>query len=443
MATLGNSPNTVVSIDYSYIATAGQTVITGLDKDGKVLQFNTNKFDVFVNGRLIPTSDYVTGVSIITLNYALALNDFVTVRSYGTWQLNSNLPIAGGVMQGSIDMNWFNLFDVPSINGAGVQLPHRNKVVDPNFDFWVNTTGTGSGYVAATMWAAGHLGATKTVSRQSHTLGQTAVPGGPSYFHRTQVTGAGSTADDNCASSTAIEYVKTLAGKTATVTFWAKADSNKNIAVELAQYFGSGGSPSSTVVAIGSRQVSLTTSWQKFSFTVAIPSIAGKTLGTANNDYLALNIWYSAGSSHAARTASLPLQTGTFDISSVSLVEGDATGEADPTSPRSIGLENLLVNRYYSQNSQAFGRAVSTTQSVHVIDFFTPMRAAPTISLINGSVNLQVNGSTSAYTITATANQTDYQSSLFSLTRTAGTAWATGDTVVLTNSNVIAFDARL
>ena len=29
MATLGNSPNTVVSIDYSYIATAGQTVITG------------------------------------------------------------------------------------------------------------------------------------------------------------------------------------------------------------------------------------------------------------------------------------------------------------------------------------------------------------------------------------------------------------------------------
>jgi hypothetical protein len=109
----------------------------------------------------------------------------------------------------------------------------------------------------------------------------------------------------------AIESVRTLAGKTATLTFWAKADAPKNIAVELLQSFGSGGSPSAAVAGIGGQLIALTSAWQKFTRAISIPSIAGKTLGSNLNDALQLGFWFDAGSTYNARTANLGQQSGT------------------------------------------------------------------------------------------------------------------------------------
>jgi hypothetical protein len=47
-----------------------------------------------------------------------------------------------------------------------------------------------------------------------------------------------------------IEDVRTFAGQQVTISFWAKADATKNIAVELVQGFGSGGSPSTEVLQL-------------------------------------------------------------------------------------------------------------------------------------------------------------------------------------------------
>ena len=77
-----------------------------------------------------------------------------------------------------------------------------------------------------------------------------------------------------------IENVTKLAGKTVTLSFWAKADATKNIAIEFGQKFGTGGSPSAELLGIGSQLVALTTIWQKKTITVTLPSIVGKTLGT-------------------------------------------------------------------------------------------------------------------------------------------------------------------
>jgi PDZ domain-containing secreted protein len=71
-----------------------------------------------------------------------------------------------------------------------------------------------------------------------------------------------------------------FAGQQVTISFWAKADATKNIAVDLAQTFGNGGSPSAAVVGIGVTKVSIGTSWQKVTVTANVPSISGKTLGT-------------------------------------------------------------------------------------------------------------------------------------------------------------------
>jgi hypothetical protein len=84
-----------------------------------------------------------------------------------------------------------------------------------------------------------------------------------------------------------IEDVTTLEGEISTLSFYAKANSARDLIIHVNQYFGDGGSPSSTVQATN-QTVNLTTSRQKFTLNFTPPSLSGKTLGTNNNDYLQL-----------------------------------------------------------------------------------------------------------------------------------------------------------
>lgn len=233
-------------------------------------------------------------------------------------------------------------------------LGFRNKIINGDFDIWQRaTTQTISGYGSDDRWNNLNNGSTKTASRQTFALGQTDVLGDPTYYSRTVVSSI-TNAANFVSKSQFIEGVKTLQGKKATLTFYAKADASKNIAVEFSQSFGTGGSPSSAVTGIAAQLVALTTSWQKFSLVVDVPSIAGKTLGSNNNDYLAVNFWFEAGSNYAARAASLGQQSGTFDIAHVSLVLGDATQDEDPFTPRHIQQELALCLRYFETGRYGF-----------------------------------------------------------------------------------------
>jgi hypothetical protein len=60
--------------------------------------------------------------------------------------------------------------------------------------------------------------------------------------------------------------------------------------------------------------VAITGSWLRYTVTATLPSNVGKTFGTNGNDYLAVRIWTSAGSTLNARTGSLGLQTITVDL---------------------------------------------------------------------------------------------------------------------------------
>lgn len=262
----------------------------------------------------------------------------------------------------------------------------RNKVINGNFYIAqriasIAVTQTVSGYGLWDRWSNFHTGSTKVASVGSFVLGQTAVPGNPYYFQRTAVTSVAGAANQ-VGMYQAIEGVEHFSGKIATVTFWAKADIPRPMAVDLAQVFGTGGSPSATVVGIGARQLSLTASWQKFSFTVAVPSITGKTLGTALNDYLQLALWFDAGASLNARTASLGQQSGTFDIARVSMVEGDATAEDDPFAPRGRQQEMALCQRYYQTLGAitAAGYAGTGTNYCAYAPFKITMRGVPAVA---------------------------------------------------------------
>jgi hypothetical protein len=161
---------------------------------------------------------------------------------------------------------------------------------------------------------------------------------------------------------------------------------SKDIALEINQYFGTGGSPSSTVNGIGVTTCSLTTSWQKFTVTATIPSISGKTIGTDNNDHLQIVFWLDAGSDYNARTNSLGQQSGTFDIAQVQLEAGDT---ATPFEVRSYGQELALCQRYYIKlggdaAADVYG-AGYITGSGFILDTLTfpvKMRAIPTATKV-------------------------------------------------------------
>lgn len=76
-----------------------------------------------------------------------------------------------------------------------------------------------------------------------------------------------------------IEDVRTYAGQTVTISFWAKAASALSLTPYLEQNFGSGGSAS---VYTSGTAASVTTSWQRFTATVSVASISGKTIGTSS-----------------------------------------------------------------------------------------------------------------------------------------------------------------
>ena len=258
----------------------------------------------------------------------------------------------------------------------------RNKLINGNFDIWQRgTSQTSSGYGSSDRWRCLNVGSTKTASRQAFDLGQTDVPNNPKYFMRhvvTSVAGVG----NSVYMDQKIEGVETLSGKTATLSFWAKADASKNIGVEFLQYFGDGGSPSSFVI-VNTQLVALTTSWTKYTITVDIPSVSGKTLGTTGNDDIRVTFWFDAGSSNDARSANLGQQSGTFDIAQVQLEEGSA---ATPFEQRPIGMELGLCERYYQIVPLNAFNPNSTTYSAPFY-MSTPMRIAPTAAFSGGSDN--------------------------------------------------------
>jgi hypothetical protein len=180
-----------------------------------------------------------------------------------------------------------------------------------------------------------------------------------------------------------IEDVRTFAGQTVTISFWAKAGSGTpSISIELNQNFGSGGSPSSEVNTYVDK-IALSTSWTRYTETITIPSISGKTIGTTiNTSYLELRIWCSAGSDFNARTNTLGLQQNTFDFWGVQLEAGTAVTPFRRNAP-SIQAELAACQRYYFRGGNAAtGIFNAATTARFSLPYPVEMRSQPTISAI-------------------------------------------------------------
>lgn len=308
-------------------------------------------------------------------------------------------------------------------DASNAPLVFRNKIINGGFDIWQRgTSQTSNGYGSDDRWNNANSGSTKTASQQTFTVGQTDVPNNPRYWARTVVTSVAG-ASNYCLKYQSIENVATLSGQTATLSFWAKADASKNMAVEFYQGFGTGGSPSTVVSGIGVTTCALTTSWKYFTVTVSIPSISGKTLGTNNDHSLSVNFWFDAGSSFNSRTNSLGQQSGTFDIAQVQLEQGLS---ATPFEQRPIGMEEALCQRYYYRRKAASSADFLTVLQVYAsssafgkfFDLPVELRSNTVVVGISSLGHIQPNSATGS---TATTTVFSGTSGLSGNARSVGT----------------------
>ena len=246
-----------------------------------------------------------------------------------------------------------------------ISAGRRNLIINGNFDIWQRATSTtgalSNAYGSADRWIF-HTRSltTRNISRQAFTNGQTDVPGNPIYYLRFETSNnSGST---GAYMMQRIEDVRVGAGEDVTVSFYAKVNSGGGtFGVAFSQQFGSGGSSATDNVA-GS--FTPTSSWKKYYFTINLPSISGKTVGTSS--YLRLDIRFPANTA------------ATLDISKIQVERG---GNATDFEHRSYGEELALCQRYYWRvpNARWLNGYKRHDDYVYFqLDTPVPMRISPT-----------------------------------------------------------------
>ena len=307
--------------------------------------------------------------------------------------------IAGDTMTGNLS--------VPSLN-SGPLAGFRNAIMNGNFDIWQRGTSFSSpanGDYTADRWRTtfNGSGATRTLTREEFALGQTDVPAEPRYFLRFAQSVAGTSATFNGIGQR-IESVRSFAGQQITITFYAKGAANLTMpGLDVIQNFGTGGSPSSDVTTTAASNISVTTSWAKYTYSVNVPSISGKTLGSDDNDCLEVRL-------------RLPLNTTfTFDVAQIQVERGAVS---TPFERRPLAAEQALCQRYY-QTFNYRARFAGTAGEGDGRGFALPvvMRADPTFT--NGTPGENVN----VDSVTLTASNLDSNVEVVP-TATLGCAWS-------------------
>ena len=274
----------------------------------------------------------------------------------------------------------------------------KNKIINGDFGIWQRGTSfTTTDTFTADRWRSVGATGTFTVSQQAFTPGAAPVAGYESqYFIRYASTVA---LDPRLFQP--IEDVRTCAGETVTVSFWAKsATSDALSGVQLSQIFGTGGS---TTVTLSSGAITLTSSWTRYSVNFTLGSLSGKTIGTNSNLRLTFDLKNSA--------------TFDFDLWGVQVEESASASEFETASGGSKQGELAMCQRYYQrlENTTAINAQLglcvfySTTAAKGQINLPVSLRIPPT-ALDYASVQLIDTGVTtftpSAITIATSTNST-------------------------------------
>lgn len=311
------------------------------------------------------------GLTLLKINFKNVLGTFTSFLTNSNSAARTyTFPDSDGTVALTSDM---------PLNGR------KNWLINGDFMVWQrDITQTVAGYGSADRWYTDAVGSTFQVDQLEHTVGQTDVPDNPRYYLENAVTSVANAAN-YVNMSQRIEGVHNLSGQDITLSFYARAAA-LDIAIEAVQNFGTGGAPSADVTAIDVTTVTLTADWAYYEVTLTIPSIAGKTLGTNNDDYLEIIFWLDAGANFNARTNTLGQQSATFDFSHIQVEVGTSGTSFER---RTIGEERELCYRYYVGDTpegdfpvMIFSSDVTTGNTyVAKMDLMVAMRTTPAVTL--------------------------------------------------------------
>lgn len=165
------------------------------------------------------------------------------------------------------------------------------------------------------------------ITQGIYTTGDNSVPTNSPYYLIYENTLAASGGTYNYFYQT-YESVETLQGQEVAVEIWLRRPTpsiSGDIVVSLTQHFGTGGTPSddvtTTVLTVGLSPSS--SSWQRFTGSVLLPSTSGKSRGTNGDDNLILNINMPLNQLGIVHIGLIRLEEGS-DITGTQIISNDA-----------------------------------------------------------------------------------------------------------------------
>jgi hypothetical protein len=239
---------------------------------------------------------------------------------------------------------------------------YKNKIINGGFDIWqrgTSFTGFGTAAYTADRWLVASNSATYTVTRQTSS---TSEPIGSKYFARATATVAG-TFDMNLCQPFESTVFDSLKGKNVTLSFYAKASTALTVNTFLNRNTSEGKVYYYEGTIINNTAFSLSTSWNRYSVTFAMPdkSVTNQGLQLSFQTAMTLNQYY--------------------DIWGIQLEEGSV---ATSFEQRFIGDELRMCQRYfYIQNSFGYfdGNSGNSTVARGSMKYAVTMRANPVITV--------------------------------------------------------------
>lgn len=317
--------------------------------------------------------------------------------------------------------------DLISAAGSG------NAIINGAFDIWQRGTSftTTGGVYTADRWKA-NIVTGDTVSQQTFTPGTAPVTGYEGQFYCRLAAGATS---GTRYFFQPIEDVRTFAGQTVTLSFWAKVSTGTTtLTTYFYQGFGSGGSADNPTT---DTNFTLTTSWQRFSYSTTMPSVSGKTIGAGSSVQTAFKFTTTSAN---------------IDIWGVQL-EAGSTATAFKRNATSIQGELAACQRYYlryTSTNQPYSRfgtgfAEGSNGASFTVPLKQTMRTDPTsidtsASLVIYDGNTFVTGGT--WTIGGSSNK---DSITIAYSKTASTTQYRPYFIIANNSTAefLGFNAEL
>jgi hypothetical protein len=400
---------------FRFVAAGGETSVSGTDANGNTLSYAPGAEQVYRNGALLIRGTNYTatnGLAITGLS-ALTAGDVIQVLTFSSFAVTNAVDqtlvdAKGDLLVGTSD-NTLARLPVSTESGATIVADSaattglryqptkstQQAILNGSFDVWQRGTSftTTSIYCADRWFTYLPSGSGATWSRQSGS-------GEFQYVMRlARNNGTTNTASISINQPVAIEEATQFAGKTVTLSFYAKAGANfsaASSAISISLYSGTGSSDVNRALSAYTGDATVLNTTQVINTTLTRYSFTF-TLGSSVTQFSPFFGFTPVGTAGA---------NDWFEITGVQL----EVGSVATTFRRAGGTlqgELAACQRYYYRigGSSAYeyfasGPADSTTKAVAWVQFPVTMRTNPT-TLDYSTLMLQNNGGGTIYSVTS------------------------------------------